>query len=257
MRHQLLLLRSSPAEREHTQHTHARTHEPWRPLPFAARGGPRSRRRRRCGRFQWQSRRLPRCSSPARRPSTSPESRRRTFRWYAEARRRGDLAICSFRAGGMRLGKEARRWKTKKNDDVDDSSVYRGAPSTTTSSFSLLPRLFPSPPSFATPTTTIHQQGDPIPVKVNKLASVKTQLPFDFYSLPFCRPDKIVPSAENLGEVLRGDRIKNSGYEVAFKVDQACKVLCVKGPLTAEEAEQFSKAVSFFFGWGMRGCERR
>ena len=56
-----------------------------------------------------------------------------------------------------------------------------------------------------------------------------------------------MPSAENLGEVLRGDRIKNSAYEVAFKVDQACKVLCVKGPLTAEEAEQFSKAVRFFW----------
>ena len=109
------------------------------------------------------------------------------------------------------------------------------------------PTQRPPPPHIHTrnsPPGTI-RQGDPIPLKVNKLASVKTQLPFDFYSLPFCRPDKIVPSAENLGEVLRGDRIKNSAYEVAFKVDQACKVLCVKGPLTAEEAEQFSKAVRF------------
>ena len=51
-------------------------------------------------------------------------------------------------------------------------------------------------------------------VKVNKLASTKTQLPYSYYSIPYCRPDKIVDSAEMLGEVLRGDRIQNSPYEV-------------------------------------------
>ena len=33
--------------------------------------------------------------------------------------------------------------------------------------------------------------------------------------MPYCRPEKILPSAENLGEVLRGDRIENSPYEVS------------------------------------------
>lgn len=53
-------------------------------------------------------------------------------------------------------------------------------------------------------------------VKVNKLTSIKTQLPYSYYSLPYCRPDTIVDSAENLGEVLRGDRIENSPYVVSF-----------------------------------------
>lgn len=61
-------------------------------------------------------------------------------------------------------------------------------------------------------------QGHPLKVKVNKLTSIKTQLPYSFYSLPFCRPKKILDSAENLGEVLRGDRIENSPYEVSFGV---------------------------------------
>lgn len=61
-------------------------------------------------------------------------------------------------------------------------------------------------------------QGHPLMVKVNKLTSIKTQLPYSFYSLPFCRPKKILDSAENLGEVLRGDRIENSPYEVSFGV---------------------------------------
>ncbi|KAK6151576.1 hypothetical protein DH2020_014211 [Rehmannia glutinosa] len=55
-------------------------------------------------------------------------------------------------------------------------------------------------------------QGDLLKVKVNKLTSVKTQLPYSYYSLPYCKPEKIVDSAENLGEVLRGDRIENSPY---------------------------------------------
>jgi hypothetical protein len=52
-------------------------------------------------------------------------------------------------------------------------------------------------------------------VKVNKLTSIKTQLPYTYYSLPFCKPATIVDSAENLGEVLRGDRIENSPYLVS------------------------------------------
>lgn len=51
---------------------------------------------------------------------------------------------------------------------------------------------------------------------MNKLTSTKTQLPYSYYSLPYCRPDQIVDSAENLGEVLRGDRIENSPYVVSF-----------------------------------------
>lgn len=57
-------------------------------------------------------------------------------------------------------------------------------------------------------------QGDLLKVKVNKLTSTKTQLPYSYYSLPYCLPEKIVDSAENLGEVLRGDRIENSPYVV-------------------------------------------
>lgn len=59
-------------------------------------------------------------------------------------------------------------------------------------------------------------QGDPLMVKVNKLTSTKTQLPYSYYSLPYCRPGKILDSAENLGEVLRGDRIENSPYVVRW-----------------------------------------
>ncbi len=50
---------------------------------------------------------------------------------------------------------------------------------------------------------------------MNKLTSTKTQIPFDYYSLPYCHPKKVTEESENLGEVLSGDRIeKNTLYEV-------------------------------------------
>lgn len=57
-------------------------------------------------------------------------------------------------------------------------------------------------------------QDDELQVKVNKLSSIKTQLPYDYYFLDYCKPEAIKNSAENLGEVLRGDRIENSVYNV-------------------------------------------
>lgn len=51
-------------------------------------------------------------------------------------------------------------------------------------------------------------------LKVNKISSVRNPLPYAYYTLPYCRPEHIVQSAENLGEVLRGDRIENSLYQV-------------------------------------------
>ena len=53
-------------------------------------------------------------------------------------------------------------------------------------------------------------------MKVKGLTSTKTQLPISYYSLPFCRPNKIQDDAENLGEILLGDRRDNSPYEVDF-----------------------------------------
>jgi len=81
--------------------------------------------------------------------------------------------------------------------------------------------------------------GERVELKVNKLTSTKTQLPYEYYALPFCRPDEVVVVAENLGELLRGDRIMNSMYELKMGVDETCKVLCRK-ELTEKEAAEFA-----------------
>jgi hypothetical protein len=70
------------------------------------------------------------------------------------------------------------------------------------------------PPPCPSPLLPLPPQGDLITLKVNKLNSVKN-LPYEYYSLPYCRPDKVKSKTENLGELLRGDRIENSPYDVS------------------------------------------
>ncbi|KAL9242014.1 hypothetical protein vseg_016061 [Gypsophila vaccaria] len=86
------------------------------------------------------------------------------------------------------------------------------------------------------------QRGDSLQVKVNKLSSTKTQLPYDYYFLDYCKPQKIVNSAENLGEVLRGDRIENSVYTFKMREELSCQVRC-RRKLTAEAAKNFKEKI--------------
>eukprot|EP00249_Psilotum_nudum_P014615 c24917_g1_i1 orf=406-2349(+) len=86
-------------------------------------------------------------------------------------------------------------------------------------------------------------QGDELQVKVNKLTSIKTQLPYDYYSVPYCKPGRIENSAENLGEVLRGDRIENSIYVFHMREDKLCNVVCRTEELVADHAKKFQDKI--------------
>ncbi|EEF46872.1 transmembrane 9 superfamily member 8 [Ricinus communis] len=85
-------------------------------------------------------------------------------------------------------------------------------------------------------------KGDELKVKVNKLTSTKTQLPYSYYSLPYCHPSKIVDSAENLGEVLRGDRIENSPYVFKMREPKMCNVLC-RVKFDAKTVKEFKEKI--------------
>ena len=74
--------------------------------------------------------------------------------------------------------------------------------------------------------STIHWPGfghgeygvaDVLPLRVAKLTSIRTQIPFSFYSLAQCVPQKLSASPENIGEVLHGDRILNAPYELRLR----------------------------------------
>lgn len=89
-------------------------------------------------------------------------------------------------------------------------------------------------------------KGDLVEVKAVKMVSVKTQLPYEYYSLQFCLPKNgtIVYKSENLGEVLRGDRIVNTPYEVRMAKNIDCRLLCNKAdqPLNWN-SEQSNKVI--------------
>ncbi|XP_020585765.1 transmembrane 9 superfamily member 7-like [Phalaenopsis equestris] len=104
--------------------------------------------------------------------------------------------------------------------------------------------LLPSARSFYLPGVAPRdfQRGDELQVKVNKLSSTKTQLPYEYYYLEYCKPEKIVNSAENLGEVLRGDRIENSFYTFKMRIDETCKIVC-RQRLSTEGVKNFKEKI--------------
>nr|CAB3450919.1 unnamed protein product [Digitaria exilis] len=76
-----------------------------------------------------------------------------------------------------------------------------------------------------------YKQGEEIGAKVNSLTSIETELPFSYYSLPYCHPEGgIKKSAENLGELLMGDQIDNSPYRFRINVNESL-YLCTTNPL--------------------------
>lgn len=70
--------------------------------------------------------------------------------------------------------------------------------------------------------------GQPVSVQAIKMTSTQTLLPFEYYHLPFCKPDddQLNYKSENLGEVLRGDRIVNTPYVLKMKQNVACRPVC-------------------------------
>jgi transmembrane 9 superfamily protein 2/4 len=70
-------------------------------------------------------------------------------------------------------------------------------------------------------------QGDEVEMKVNSMTSIHTQVPKDYYRLPFCRPsDGPKMASENLGEFLTGNKIQNSAYSINMRTELFCEKVC-------------------------------
>ena len=71
------------------------------------------------------------------------------------------------------------------------------------------------------------QDGEDVPMKVNALTSTHTQIPRDYYRLPFCQPeDGPTMASENLGEFLTGNKIQTSPYQINMLRDVFCQKVC-------------------------------
>ncbi|KAL6135077.1 hypothetical protein ACLB2K_067305 [Fragaria x ananassa] len=82
-----------------------------------------------------------------------------------------------------------------------------------------------------------YSKGQEIFTKVNSLTSIETELPFSYYSLPYCKPQGgIKKMAENLGELLMGDEIESSPYRFRMNVNETV-YLCTTHPLKEHEVK--------------------
>jgi transmembrane 9 superfamily protein 2/4 len=87
-----------------------------------------------------------------------------------------------------------------------------------------------------------YAQGDELAIKTTKLVSRKSVLPYNYYSLPFCRPKKMRKYPENLGELLSGARVYSTPFQVQMLTDVKCAVLC-KRRLRNREAHVLAQRI--------------
>jgi hypothetical protein len=86
------------------------------------------------------------------------------------------------------------------------------------------------------------RKDQPVKIKVQTLVSSESQLQFDYYQLPFCKPSKIVDMPENLGEALAGEKAHTSNFKIRMRKDEFCKTLCRQTytPAQMEEFQDFA-----------------
>lgn len=114
------------------------------------------------------------------------------------------------------------------------------------SSFMFMLLLFSPAHAFYLPGTYLHpyHKGDKLEVKVNSITSIETELPYSYYSLPFCRPPEgIHKVAENIGEMLMGDQIENSPYKFQMKIDQNDLLACVAPAMTENDVKHITQRI--------------
>jgi len=107
--------------------------------------------------------------------------------------------------------------------------------------FLLLPLLGPGVTGFYVPgvAPTDFKEGDAIDVRAVKMTSSQTQLPFEYYSLDFCKnKDVLTYYSENLGQILRGERIVSTPYDIRMNQDTECAVLCSDKNWKGEDSKE-------------------
>lgn len=79
------------------------------------------------------------------------------------------------------------------------------------------------------------KEGEALNIFANKMVSFNNRLPFDYYTLPFCKPDesrtkKLRDSKDDgrigIGQILQGERSRLTAYEVSVLKDVGCQILC-------------------------------
>lgn len=87
------------------------------------------------------------------------------------------------------------------------------------------------------------KQGDNVSLYVNKVGPYHNpQETYHYYTLPVCRPEKVHHKSLSLGEVLDGDRMAESLYQIRFKENTEKKTLC-QLTLSEKQVDQLREAI--------------
>ncbi|KAK9095601.1 hypothetical protein Scep_027070 [Stephania cephalantha] len=88
----------------------------------------------------------------------------------------------------------------------------------------------------------VYTEKEHIPLYANKIGPYHNPSEtYRYYDFPFCSPGNVREKREDFGEVLNGDRLVDSPYELNFRVDKPNEKLCKK-KLTREEVARLRKA---------------
>ncbi|XAR60135.1 hypothetical protein NMG60_11033387 [Bertholletia excelsa] len=108
----------------------------------------------------------------------------------------------------------------------------------------LTPFDFSLPSAAASENDHRYSVGDDVPLFVNKVGPLNNPSEtYEYYDLPFCRPDYLVRKKESLREVLNGDRLTNTLYNLKFREDKNGEILCHK-KLKRDEIAKFRDVIT-------------
>eukprot|EP01125_Pyxidicula_operculata_P002012 TRINITY_DN11990_c0_g1_i1.p1 TRINITY_DN11990_c0_g1~~TRINITY_DN11990_c0_g1_i1.p1 ORF type:complete len:659 (-),score=148.07 TRINITY_DN11990_c0_g1_i1:105-2039(-) len=96
----------------------------------------------------------------------------------------------------------------------------------------MIPGLAPTP----------YKKSDVVPLFVNKVTSIHTPIPYRYHDLPVCVPENGEKKNENLGEVITGNRIESSNYQLHFLDKTECEKLCYK-TLNQEDVDELKSLI--------------
>ncbi|CAJ0934346.1 unnamed protein product, partial [Mesorhabditis belari] len=90
----------------------------------------------------------------------------------------------------------------------------------------------------------MYQSKEKVDVFVNKVGPyANIHETYHFYSLPICRPEKIIHKSLSLGQVLEGDRVAESTYIIHFGENMARGSLCGDVALDLADTERLIRAI--------------
>jgi transmembrane 9 superfamily protein 2/4 len=99
-----------------------------------------------------------------------------------------------------------------------------------------------APVSYCPPDETTEECDSKIDLFVNRLTSQDSVIPFEYSAFDFCTADKDKKSpTENLGQVLFGERIRPSPYQITFGENVQCEKLCDKSYKAQDDKIKFLK----------------